>query len=151
MAPVKLTNQTNRYGASTPTSFTSTGIAVSTPVYITLNTEASKALLNAFREIKRQQLHELGYSEVRTSNNLMVVSRGEQPQTQIEKDSGFNEETLRQVLFTRNGISERTIIKLQNLTGIKVVSKQETKEAMRLWHNALYDQQSTKQTSSTSS
>ena len=123
-----VTQQINRYGTATPTSFTTTGLAISCPIYITLTTEQSKALLNGFREVKRQQLLDLGYSDTRTNDGLTVVTQGDIPQTAIERECGFTEDALRQIIFGRQGISERTVLTLQRLTGVEVVTKEEIKK-----------------------
>lgn len=133
-----VTQQINRYGIATPTSFTNSGLAISCPIYLTLTTEQSKALLNGFREIKRQQLNDLGYNDTRTSDGLTVVTASEPPQTPIERDCGFTEDALRQIIFGRQGISERTVLKLQQLTGVQVVSKDEIKQAQDLWLDNVY-------------
>ena len=44
----------SRYGEVSPTEIHSSGIAVSTPIYITLTSDQWKALLNRFRQIKSQ-------------------------------------------------------------------------------------------------
>ena len=136
-----VTQQINRYGTATPTSFTTTGLAISCPIYITLTTEQSKALLNGFREIKRQQLVDLGYSDTRTSDGLTVVTHSEAPQTPIERECGFTEDALRQIIFGRQGISERTVLTLQRLTGVEVVTKEEIKKAQTLWLDHIYGSQ----------
>lgn len=133
-----VTQQINRYGIATPTSFTQSGLAISCPIYITLTTEQSKALLNGFREVKRQQLQDIGYQDTRTSDGLKVVTRGDVPQTAIERECGFTEDALRQIIFGRQGISERTVLTLQRLTGVQVVSKDEIKQAQELWLDNVY-------------
>ena len=133
-----VTQQINRYGIATPTSFTNSGLAISCPIYLTLTTEQSKALLNGFREIKRQQLNDLGYNDTRTNDGLTVVTAGDIPQTAIERECGFTEDALRQIIFGRQGISERTVLNLQRLTGVQVVSKDEIKQAQELWLNNVY-------------
>ena len=143
-----VTQQINRCGTATPTSFTNSGLAISCPIYLTLTTEQSKALLNGFREVKRQQLNELGYNDTRTTDTLTVVTAGDIPQTTIERDCGFTEDALRQIIFGRQGIAERTVLKLQQLTGVQVVSKDEIKQAQELWLDNVYvdDTQKVKRT-----
>ena len=138
-----VTQQINRYGTATPTSFTTTGLAISCPIYITLTTEQSRALLNGFREVKRQQLLDLGYSDTRTNDGLTVVTHGDIPQTAIERECGFTEDALRQIIFGRQGISERTVLTLQRLTGVEVVTKEEIKKAQSLWLDYVYGLQQT--------
>ena len=140
----QVTQQINRYGIATPTSFTTSGLAISCPIYLTLTTEQSKALLNGFREIKRQQLNDLGYNDTRTTDGLTVVTAGDVPQTPIERDCGFTEDALRQIIFGRQGIADKTVLKLQRLTGIQVVTKDEIKQAQELWLNNVYDVQESK-------
>ena len=58
----------SRYGEVSPTEIHSSGIAVSTPIYITLTSDQRKALLNRFRQIKQEQL---------ATTNCLVNNPGE--------------------------------------------------------------------------
>ena len=60
------------------------------------------------------------------------------PITPIEQQLGCDEQNLRHALFTRTGIQERLIIKLQQLTGIELVSREQVEETYKLWLDNLY-------------
>ena len=47
---------------------------------------------------------------------------------------GVSEANLRHLLFARNGLPERLILKLQELTGLEMVSKQQIEDIHRLDH-----------------
>ena len=135
-----MTLVTNRYGVVTPTQIHSTGIGVSTPIYLTPSSDHLKALLNKFREIKAQQLIDMGWKEERPvgASGLVVADKTAPPKTQIETDLGMDEENLRFALFGRNGIQERLVIKLQVLTGMDLVSRSQIEETFALWLDHLF-------------
>ena len=118
----------SRYGEVSPREIHSTGIAVSTPIYITLTSDQRKALLNRFRQIKQEQL---------AATNYLVNDPGEASKQSDEQDAqatgltpvedllGMSEEHLRYALFSRNGIPERLVVKLQRITGLELVNRRE--------------------------
>ena len=91
----------------------------------------------------------MGYSqEPRQEGSLSIYTATSEPQTQIEYDLGTNEESLRMLLFAKQGLQDTLILKLQTLTGIEVVTKEEIAEAQELWLDHLYaDIKATKTTS----
>lgn len=135
----------NRYGQTTPTSIQENGCAISTPFYINPTTDQTKQLLNAFRNIKQRQLLELGYNnQASTKSGLVVATAITPPQTPIEEELGMNEEALRYVLFGRQGIQERLFIKLQRLTGVYLITREQIEDTYTAWLNTLFgDEQST--------
>ena len=46
---------------------------------------------------------------------------------------GVSEANLRHLLFARNGLPERLLLKLQELTGLEMVSKQQIEETHKLF------------------
>ena len=50
----------------------------------------------------------------------------------------MTEENLKQVLFSRNGLPERLILKLQRITGIELVSREQIEETQRAWVSHLF-------------
>ena len=134
-----VTNQVNRYQEPTPTSYTSSGLAISSPLYLSLTAEQAKSLLNGYRDVKRKQLMEMGFSESTSRNGLQIIDHTNAPITDIEKESGFSETALRTVIFGRSGIAERIVLKLQKLTGVYVVTRDELVAAQTAWIDALYE------------
>lgn len=104
----------NRYGAITPTAIQPTGVSISTPIYIGPTRDQLKALLNGFRRA--------------------LMERGRE----VEEELGMSEENLRSVLFSRNGLPERLILKLQRITGIELVSREQIEATQRAWVAYLY-------------
>jgi len=106
---------TNRYGNKIPTAIQANGAAISVPIYIAPTKEQNKSLLNAVRDIARE---------------------GE---NSVEEQLGINEENLRTLLFGRNGIPERLLVKLQDITGVKVVTRQQIESTYSDWVDYLFD------------
>ena len=105
----------NRYQQVTPTAIYSNGVAVSVPIYIALTRDQNKQLLNAFR--------------------AAVQERG----AVVEQELGMNEENLRHALFARNGIPERLALKLQAVTGVELVTKEQIEQTFQEWITHLYN------------
>ena len=99
----------NRYGETTPTAIQSNGVAISTPIYIQLTKEQNKTILNAIRTAI-------------TRDGDAVVS-----------ELGVSEANLRHLLFARNGLPERLLLKLQELTGLEMVSKKQIEDTYQSW------------------
>ena len=138
---------TNRYSQVAPTAILPNGASLSVPVYVSLTTEQSKTILNAVREIIRQQRLEMGHNPVRESDYGVTVETAVQaPQTPIEIELGCDESNLRNQLFARQGISERFIVKLQKLTGLEFFSMEQLQEVQTLWAEHLFKQDEPKTT-----
>ena len=134
-----MTLQTNRYGQVSPTAVLPNGVAVSVPFYISPTTDQLKQLLNAFRFIRDKQLVEMGHTTTRVGNgSISIETFVKPPITPIEQQLGCDEENLRHALFTRNGIQERLLLKLQRLTGIELVSREQVEETYQMWLDNLY-------------
>ena len=112
MTPTTLTE--NRYRQVAPTTITSSGVSISCPIYISPTRDQTKALLNAFRRAKQ--------------------NRG----SVVEEELGMNEENLRYALFTRNGLPERLILKLQRLTGYELVTRDQIEATQNAWLTHLF-------------
>ena len=132
--------QINRYGQVSPTAVQSNGVAISVPFYISPTTDQLKQLLNAFRYIVSEQLMEMGHKTEHQAANgsISIETFVKPPITPIEQQLGCDEQNLRHALFTRTGIQERLIIKLQQLTGIELVSREQVEETYKLWLDNLY-------------
>ena len=114
--------QINRYNITVPTAVTDSGLTISTPFYISPTTDQRKQLLNEFRTIKNQQLLEMGYTNTTDNGNLKVVDNTKPPLTPIEQELGMDETNLRMAIFSRTGLQERVVMKLQKLTNSVVFS-----------------------------
>jgi hypothetical protein len=100
---------TNRYNQTTPTAIQSSGATISVPIYIAPTRDQLKAILNGFR--------------------AAVGSRGQA----VEAELGMDESALRTVLFSRNGLPERLILKLQRITGIELVNREQIEATQKAW------------------
>ena len=130
---------TNRYAQATPTAVTSSGLAISVPVYLNLTEDQNKQMLNAFRELVRKQRIDMGYDDSPKSiGSLMVETKTTPPQTPAEEALGMSVESLRYAIFGKGGTAERLILKLSDLTGVQVVSREEIETVQRLWLDEFY-------------
>ena len=143
----------NRYNQSTPTAITSNGLAISTPIYLKLTSDQSKQYLNAFRKVVAKQRLELGYEDTtKTVGQLAVETKSTPPLTPAEQEVGMTEDSIRYALFSRQGTPERLILKLSQITGVYVTTRQELEEVFSLWLDEWYPtdgQQKAKTTSQT--
>ena len=135
---------TNRFNQSTPTIVLEDGTAISTPTYINLSNDAAKALLNAFREVVLKQQLEMGHkpTDLSTRGGLEVVNHTKPPKTPAELELGMDVENLRYVLFGRTGSPERVVLKLQELTGMSIVSSDQVKMVQDKWRNHVFSYES---------
>ena len=99
----------NRYNQTAPTAVQSNGMTISVPVYIAPTRGQLKAILNGFR--------------------VAVSERGDAAVAEL----GMDEAALRTVLFSRNGLPERLILKLQCITGIELVSREQIEATQQAW------------------
>ena len=99
----------NRYNQTAPTAVQSNGATISVPIYIAPTREQLKAILNGFR--------------------AAVSERGDAAVAEL----GMDEAALRTVLFSRNGLPERLILKLQCITGIELVSREQIEATQQAW------------------
>ena len=131
--------QISRYGKPSPVMITDSGCAVSVPIYLQPSNDSKKAALNRFREIRTQQLIEMGHLTPSTSSfGVDVIDHSDAPLTAIETELGMNESALRAVLFSRSGIQEVTIMKLSRLTGHVFCTREDVEKTYSLWLDELY-------------
>lgn len=143
---------TNRYNQVSPTHIQSNGCSVSTPIYITPTTDQLKALLNAFREVVRDERQIMGYEPTKAVNGVVVTNHVKPANTPSEDAIGMTEESLRYALFQRKGLPDRLIFKLQELTGLELVSRSVVLKTVETWldHMNLNEKQTTKRTNKAS-
>lgn len=127
--------QTNRYGVTTPNLLLPNGITIATPIYFNLPTDTAKGILNSFREAKLRQLVDLGWEDTKAvaGSSISVTTNEQPPMTPLEQALGMTEEALRYALFTRSGVQERLILRLQELLDINLVSREEIEQTYTLW------------------
>ena len=58
--------------------------------------------------------------------------------TPVEDLLGMSEEYLRYALFSRNGMPERLVVKLQRLTGLELVNRREIEVTLIGWLDYLF-------------
>ena len=58
--------------------------------------------------------------------------------THIEQALGMNKESLRYTLFSRQGLPERLLIRLQKLTGVVLINRDEVEETHSKWLEYLF-------------
>ena len=143
----------NRYGQKTPNYLLPNGITIACPVYFNLPMDTAKGLLNAFREQKLRELVELGWEDTQAVNGtaLTVTTAKTPPMTPVEQAMGMTEESLRFALFSRQGIQERLILKLQKLLDIELVTRDQIEQTYKLWLNEFEFKAKTKRTTKTTS
>ena len=144
----------NRYNQTTPTAIASSGVSISTPVYIKLTSDQSKQYLNAFRKVVAKERSELGYDDTpKTVGQLAVETKTTPPLTPSEQELGMTEDSIRYALFSRQGTPERLILKLSKITGVYVTTRQEIEQVFSLWLDEWYptDEQSKAKTTSQTS
>lgn len=132
---------TNRYNQTTPTGLTADGVGISCPIYLNLTADQSKALLNAFRDVVARQRIEMGFNETPTNSTLgelSVETTVTPPQTTAENELGMSVEALRYALFSKGGVAERLILKLQELTNLTFVTSQQVAEVQSLWLSHIF-------------
>jgi hypothetical protein len=85
-------------------------------------------------------LLEAGFNNepVVTPGGIVVETAKSFPLAPIEQELGMNEEALRQVLFARQGIPERLVFKLQRLTGVYLVTREQIEDTYKQWLDYLY-------------
>ena len=127
----------NRYNQPTPTHIQPNGCSVSTPIYVCPTTDQNKALLNAFRDVVRKQRREMGFDNTNQSIGVTVTTATVPPMTQAETDLGMTEDTLRYALFQRRGTPERLIVKLQQITGVELITRAALQQTFDAWLDSL--------------
>ena len=129
---------TNRYGQVSPTLIQESGIGISCPCYISLTPDQKKSLLNTFRQIKTEQLAESNNQRVQRQEGSVSACDEQTLGTTIERQLGMDEEALRYTLFSRQGLPERLLIRLQKLVGISLIGRDEVEQTYKKWLDYLF-------------
>ena len=129
---------TNRYGQVSPTMIQSSGVGISCPLYISLTPDQKKSLLNGFRQIKTEQLADSNNQRVQRQEGTISTYQQQPLGTPIERELGMDEEALRYTLFSRQGLPERLLIKLQKLVGVSLIGRNEVEETYKKWLDYLF-------------
>lgn len=97
------------------------GARISAPVYCDLTTTQRKLLLNGVREkVMEQEVT----TKPATASGISVVTRNAGT-TELETYLGLTTDVLRTVIFQRGGIEISLLLRLQEVTGIEVVSQKD--------------------------
>ena len=147
-----MTLTTNRYGQVTPSTTNELGSTISCPFYVSPTTDKKKELLNAFRSVKAKQAIEAGFDPAPKpgTGGVSVQTNVNPPTTPIEHELGITEENLRLMLFSRQGLHERLVVKLQELTGVEVFTREDAQQTFDAWLNYLFNPDENKGTTSVS-
>ena len=100
---------------------TGNGVRISIPVYIDPPTTMRKEILNVLRT---KATEPIATSNPNTMSGIQVVSYSTR-QPEIEAYLGLSLDNLRNTLFSRGGLEVSLILKLQNVTGLDIVSDKE--------------------------
>lgn len=104
---------------------TGNGVRISIPVYIDPPTTMRKEILNVLRT---KATEPIATSNPNTMSGIQVVSYSTR-QPEIEAYLGLSLDNLRNTLFSRGGLEVSLILKLQNVTGLDIVSDKELASA----------------------
>ena len=100
---------------------TGNGVRISIPVYIDPPVTVRKEILNVLRS---KATEPIATSNPDTMSGIQVVSYSTR-QPEIEAYLGQTLDNLRNVLFSRGGLEISLVLKLQNVTGIDIVTDKE--------------------------
>lgn len=104
------------------------GIRFSQPVYIDLPNTVRKELLNAVRTEATRPIEV--EETTRTMSGIRTVSSSTR-QGDIEEFLGMNLDVLRTVLFGRGGLQADLVFRLQQVTGLEVITAKDIKAAFK--------------------
>ena len=105
---------------------TQSGVRICTPLFIDLTNSQRKQLLNAVREVSTKT----NITETRTQSGIRVETNSG-AMNSVELYLGTSIDLLRSLLFTRGGLAVDLVLKLQEVTGLEMVSVKEIEAAMK--------------------
>lgn len=105
---------------------TQEGIRISIPCYVDVPNHVRKSLLNGTREAAQREA--ASESTPKTQSGLTVTTYNNN-QTSVENYLGVSLDVLRTVLFQRGGLPLDLILRLQEVSGIEVLSPKELAKA----------------------
>lgn len=104
------------------------GTRICLPCYIDPSISLRKEILNAVRT-KASELIEV--EQPNSMSGISVMSSSSR-QPQIEQYLGMSIDILRNVLFQRGGLEASLVLKLQNITGLQIVTDKDFTAAFKL-------------------
>ena len=134
--------QINRYGVTTPTHVSPEGTSISCPNYIVLSLGAKKLLAEQARSVVADQLKEMGHKDVslQTFGQLVTAEPSSVPEmTPFEKEMGASLQIIRDSIWSRNGMKDSYLIKLQSLLGVCVVTREQIEATHKAWLDYLFN------------
>ena len=105
---------------------TDSGVRICTPLYLDLSQQQRKTLLSELRT----RAAEMSASNPVTRSGISVESTNG-VSAAITQFLGVDLEMVRQVLFQRGGLSAELVLRLQEITGVEVVSTKEIEAAFK--------------------
>ena len=96
------------------------GVRVSLPVYADVPTDLRKQLLNGVRSA-----HDASSFSQRDTNTISNITVSTANQSNVEAYIGMKLEVLRSVLFQRGGLPLDLVLRLQEVSGIEVLTPKE--------------------------
>ena len=103
------------------------GVRLCTPIYIDPSTSIRKQLLNGVRQLASQPAK---VDIPATQSGIQVVNPCSR-QTEIESYIGMSLDVLRGVIFARGGIEAGLLLRLQEVTGVELVSDKDFTAAFK--------------------
>lgn len=107
--------------------YTNKGARVSLPIYIDVSQQDRKLMLNGIRT----KIYETSSNQSPSSvSGIQVVTAGS-GQGEVERYLGMTLEVLRTVLFSRGGLPIDLCLRLQNVSGVEVLTEADIKKAFK--------------------
>ena len=107
--------------------YTSKGARVSLPIYVDVSQQDRKLMLNGIRT----KIYETSSNQSPSSvSGIQVVTAGS-GQGEVERYLGMTLEVLRTVLFSRGGLPIDLCLRLQNVSGVEVLTEKDIKAAFK--------------------
>lgn len=106
---------------------TDSGVRISLPCYIDITMQQRKDLLNACREKAQSQV----ISSTPASMTGIRVETTSNTQSEMESYIGMSLDVLRGVIFSRGGIEVGLLLRLQEVTGIQLVTDKDFTAAFK--------------------
>ena len=103
------------------------GVRISLPCYVDLTMQQRKEILNACRDECSSQVIS---SEPASMSGITVETTSNQ-QSKLESYVGMSLDVLRGVIFSRGGIEAGLLLRLQEATGIELVSEKDFSAAFK--------------------
>jgi len=133
----------NRFGITVPTHVTPDGLTISTPNYVTLSLSARKLLSEQTRSVVADQMKQMGTDvSLQTFGQLVTTETAREPVlTPLETSMGMDLQNIRDTIWSRNGVKDSWLCKLQSLLGIEVVTREMLEQTHQAWLNHIFNEE----------